>query len=188
MTLTNMEILSSVRIVVEDGGKLTLSDSVVQGIIDVQSGGTFSMNYDAFNKKFTTGASICGQLRMESGSTLENAAIYSHTNYLANGNLKDRSNDKAVVAAKGNVTVKGQVFIQGDEAGSTGKGQTALEVKNGTLTLADSGSGDLRRRWKRYTVFQRRQRCGVGQRQYCRQGKTGCYRRSDGCLAPGMRL
>ena len=138
LTLTNMEILSSVRIVVEDGGKLTLSDSVVQGIIDVKSGGTFSMNYDAFNKKFTTGASICGQLRMESGSTLENAAIYSHTNYLANGNLKDRSNDKAVVAAKGNVTVKGQVFIQGDEAGSTGKGQTALEVKNGTLTLADN--------------------------------------------------
>ena len=138
LTLTNMEILSSVRIVVEDGGKLTLSDSVVQGIIDVKSGGTFSMNYDAFNKKFTTGASICGQLRMESGSTLENAAIYSHTNYLANGNLKDRSNDKAVVAAKGNVTVKGQVFIQGDEAGSTGKGQTALEVKNGTLTLEDN--------------------------------------------------
>ena len=138
LTLVNMEILSSVRIVVENGGKLTLQDSVVQGIIDVKNGGTFSMNYDAFNKKFTTGASICGQLRMESGSTLENAAIYSHTNYLANGNLKDRSNDKAVVAAKGNVTVKGQVFIQGDEAGSTGKGQTALEVKNGTLTLADN--------------------------------------------------
>ena len=36
------------------------------------------------------------------------------------------------------MTVKGQVFIQGDEAGSTGKGQTALEVKNGTLTLADN--------------------------------------------------
>ena len=52
--------------------------------------------------------------------------------------MKDRSNDKAVVAAKGNVTVKGQVFIQGDEAGSTGKGQTALEVKNGTLTLEDN--------------------------------------------------
>lgn len=38
-----------------------------------------------------TGASICRQLRMESGSTLENAAIYSHTNYLANGDLTDRS-------------------------------------------------------------------------------------------------
>ena len=137
LTLVNMEILSSVRIVVEDGGKLTLSDSVVQGIIDVKSGGTFSMNYDAFNKKFTTGASICGQLRMESGSTLENAAIYSHTNYLANGDLTDRSNDEAVVLTTGDVTVKGQVFIRGDDAGGTEKGQTALKVKGGTLTLGD---------------------------------------------------
>ena len=137
LTLTNMEILSSVRIVVEDGGKLTLSDSVVQGIIDVQSGGTFSMNYDAFNKKFTTGASICGQLRLADGAILENAAIYSHTNYLANGNLKDRSNDEAVVLTTGNVTVKGQVFISGDDAGGTEKGQTALKVKNGILTLED---------------------------------------------------
>ena len=138
LTLMNMKVLSSVRIVVEKGGKLTLRDSSVQGIIDVQSGGIFSMNYDSFHQKFETGASICGQIRLADGAILENAAIYSHTNYLANGNLKDRSNDKAVVAAKGNVTVKGQVFIQGDEAGSTGKGQTALEVKNGTLTLADN--------------------------------------------------
>ena len=137
LTLMNMKILSSVRIVVENGGKLTLRDSTVQGIIDVQSGGTFSMNYDSYNQTFETGASICGQLRMEDGSILENAAIYSHTNYLANGNLTDRSNDDAVVAASGNVTVKGQVFIRGDEAGSTMKGQTALCVSNGTLTLAD---------------------------------------------------
>lgn len=135
LTLTNMKILSSVRIVVENGGKLTLSDSTVQGIIDVQSGGTFFMNYDAYGKKFTTGASICGQLRLEDGAILENAAIYSHTNYLANGDLTDRSNDDAVVAVTGNVTLKGQVFISGDEAGSTGKGQTALQVKNGTLNL-----------------------------------------------------
>ena len=135
LTLTNMKILSSVRIVVENGGKLTLSDSTVQGIIDVQNGGTFSMNYDAYSKKFTTGASLCGQLRLGDGAILENAAIYSHTNYLANGDLTDRSNDDAVVAVTGNVTLKGQVFISGDEAGSTGKGQTALQVKNGTLNL-----------------------------------------------------
>lgn len=147
LTLTNMKILSSVRIVVENGGKLTLSDSTVQGIIDVQNGGTFSMNYDAYSKKFTTGASLCGQLRLGDGAILENAAIYSHTNYLANGDLTDRFNDDAVVAVTGNVTLKGQVFISGDEAGSTGKGQTALQVKNGTLnleagaTLATYGGG-----------------------------------------------
>ncbi|MCC2124981.1 InlB B-repeat-containing protein [Hominiventricola filiformis] len=140
LTLTNMKILSSVRIIVENGGKLTLSDSTVQGIIDVQSGGTFSMNYDAYGKKFTTGASICGQLRLEDGAILENAAIYSHTNYLANGDLTDRSNDDAIVAVTGNVTLKGQVFISGDEAGSTGKGQTALQVKNGTLNLEDGAT------------------------------------------------
>ena len=140
LTLTNMKILSSVRIVVENGGKLTLSDSTVQGIIDVQNGGTFSMNYDAYSKKFTTGASICGQLRLEDGAILENAAIYSHTNYLANGDLADRSNDDAVVAVTGNVTLKGQVFVSGDEAGSTGKGQTALQVKNGTLNLEDGAT------------------------------------------------
>ena len=137
LTLVNMEILSSVRIVVENGGKLTLQDSVVQGIIDVKSGGTFSMNYDSYEKKFETGASICGQLRLEDGAVLENAAIYSHTNYLANGNLKDRSNDEAVVLTTGNVTVKGQVFISGDDAGGTEKGQTALKVKDGILTLED---------------------------------------------------
>lgn len=140
LTLTNMKILSSVRIIVENGGKLTLSDSTVQGIIDVQNGGTFSMNYDAYGKKFTTGASICGQLRLGDGAILENAAIYSHTNYLANGDLTDRSNDDAVVAVTGNVTLKGQVFISGDEAGSTGKGQTALQVKNGTLNLEDGAT------------------------------------------------
>lgn len=137
LTLVNMEILSSVRIVVENGGKLTLQDSVVQGIIDVKNGGTFSMNYDSYEKKFETGASICGQLRLEDGAVLENAAIYSHTNYLANGNLKDRSNDEAVVLTTGNVTVKGQVFISGDDAGGTEKGQTALKVKDGILTLED---------------------------------------------------
>ena len=139
LTMTNMEILSSVRIVVESGGKLTLSDSVVQGIIDVQNGGTFSMNYDSFNQEFTTGASLCGQLRLQDGAILENASIYSHINYLANGDLTDRSSSDAVVVANGTVTVKGQVFIAGDEAGSD-IGQTALLVKDGTLNLEDNAT------------------------------------------------
>ena len=135
LTLTNMEVLSSVHIIVENGGKLTLSDSVVQGIIDVQSGGTFSMNYDSFNNEFTTGASLCGQLRLADGAALENAAIYSHANYLANGDLTDRTTSEPVAVANGNVTVKGTVAILGDDGGSD-IGQTALRV-NGTLTLAD---------------------------------------------------
>lgn len=138
LTLTNMEILSSVRIVVEDGGKLTLDDSVVQGIIDVQGGGTFSMNYSAYRGEFKTGASVCGQIRLADGAILENAAIYSHANYLANGDLTDRTTSEPVVVTNGNVVVKGQVFIEGDDAGNE-IGQTALQV-NGTLTLADGAT------------------------------------------------
>ena len=138
LTLTNMEILSSVRIVVEDGGKLTLDDSVVQGIIDVQGGGTFSMNYSAYSGEFKTGASVCGQIRLVDGAILENAAIYSHANYLANGDLTDRTTSEPVVVTNDNVAVKGQVFIEGDDAGNE-IGQTALQV-NGTLTLADGAT------------------------------------------------
>lgn len=133
LTLMNMKVLSSVRIVVESGGKLTLRDSSVQGIIDVQSGGTFSMNYDSYEGKFLTGASICGQLRLADGSTLENAAIYSHANYLANGNRTDRTTHEPVVTTTGNVQVKGRVFISGDAGGSE-IGQSSLRV-SGTLTL-----------------------------------------------------
>ena len=133
LTLMNMKILSSVRIVVENGGKLTLRDSTVQGIIDVQSGGTFSMNYNSYNKAFETGASICGQLRLADGSILENAAIYSHANYLANGNRTDRTTHEPVVTTTGNVQLKGQVFISGDAGGSE-IGQSGLRV-SGTLSL-----------------------------------------------------
>lgn len=139
LTFVNMEILSSVHIIVENGGTLTLRDSVVQGIIDVQSGGTFSMNYDSYGGNFETGASVCGQIRLADGAILENAAIYSHANYLANGDLTDRSTSDPVVVTTGNVTVKGNVFIAGDSAG-TDIGQTALLVKDGTLTLADGAT------------------------------------------------
>ena len=133
LTLMNMKILSSVRIVVESGGKLTLRDSTVQGIIDVQSGGTFSMNYNAYNKKFETGASLCGLLRLVDGSILENSAIYSHANYLANGNRTDRTTHEPVVTTTGNVQLKGQVFISGDAGGSE-IGQSGLRV-SGMLSL-----------------------------------------------------
>lgn len=142
-----MEILSSVKIVVENGGKLNLMDSTVQGIIEVKNGGTFSMNYDSFNKDFVTGASICGQLRLEDGATLENAAIYSHSNYLANGDLVDRNISDPVVSATGNIAVKGIVAIKGEDDGP-GIGQMGLRIKDGTLTLEEGryAGCDWRRR------------------------------------------
>lgn len=142
LTLVNMDILSSVKIVVENGGKLVLQDSAVQGIVEVRNGGTFSMNYDSYNGEFLSGASINGQLVLKDGARLENASIYSNTNFIANG-TEVRHNTQPVVSVEGSVTLKGQVFIRGDEAptgtdAATGKsyaGQSGLSVANGTLTL-----------------------------------------------------
>lgn len=139
LTLVNMDILSSVRIVVENGGKLVLRDSVVQGIIEVNEGGTFSMNYNDMGEgEFLTGASINGQLILNDGATLENAKIYSHTNYIANGD-EARNNTDPVVVVNGTVNLKGQVFIRGDEAPTNPSiGQSGLTLtENSRLNLTE---------------------------------------------------
>ena len=142
LTLVNMDMLSSVKIVVQDGAKLTLRDSVIQGAVEVENGGTFSMNYNDYGGgEFLNGASINGKLILKDGSTLENAKIYSNTNNIANGSEARRNTDPVVVI-NGNVKLKGKVFLRGDEAPTgtdpaTGKsytGQFGLQV-NGTLTL-----------------------------------------------------
>ena len=142
LTLVNMDILSSVKIVVQDGAKLTLRDSVIQGAVEVENGGTFSMNYNDYGGgEFLNGASINGKLILKDGSTLENAKIYSNTNNIANGSEARRNTDPVVVI-NGNVKLKGKVFLRGDEAPTgtdpaTGKsytGQAGLQV-NGILTL-----------------------------------------------------
>ena len=142
LTLVNMDILSSVKIVVQDGAKLTLRDSVIQGAVEIENGGTFSMNYNDYGGgEFLNGASINGKLILKDGSTLENAKIYSNTNNIANGSEARRNTDPVVVI-NGNVKLKGKVFLRGDEAPTgtdpaTGKsytGQAGLQV-NGTLTL-----------------------------------------------------
>lgn len=142
LTLVNMDILSSVRIVVQNGAKLTLRDSVIQGSVEVESGGTFSMNYNDYGEgEFLNGASINGKLILKDGSTLENAKIYSNTNNVANGS-EARHNTDPVVVVNGNVTLRGKVFIRGDEAptgtdpatGESYSGQSGMQV-NGTLTL-----------------------------------------------------
>lgn len=142
LTLVNMDMLSSVKIIVQDGAKLTLRDSVIQGAVEVENGGTFSMNYNDYGGgEFLNGASINGKLILKDGSTLENAKIYSNTNNIANGSEARRNTDPVVVI-NGNVKLNGKVFLRGDEAPTgtdpaTGKsytGQAGLQV-NGTLTL-----------------------------------------------------
>ena len=145
LTMVNMKVLSSVRIVVEDGGRLVLRDSSLHGKVEVQSGGSFSMNYDDYSGKFLTGASVNGQVILTDGAILENASIYSNTNFVANGS-EARKNIEPVILIHGNVEVRGQVFIRGDEA-PTGTdpatqksyaGQTALKIEDGTLHIGEN--------------------------------------------------
>ncbi|MGJ0845726.1 S-layer homology domain-containing protein [Tissierella praeacuta] len=137
LTMVNMHVMSSVRIIVEKGGKLNLRDSIVEGIIEVNDGGSFSMNYDDYSKKFLSGASLSGQLLLNNGATLENASINSNRHYLSNGKSWYKTNPP-VVTVKGDITVKGQVFIRGDEgnAYTSGEGQSALAVKNGKINIS----------------------------------------------------
>ena len=134
LTFVNMDIMSNVRIIVY--GKINLLDTSVNGLIEVKNGGTFSMNYN--NGEITHGSCINGQVRLEDGSTIENASITSFTNYLANGEY-DRVNSEPVVVVSGNVTLKGDVYIKGEEA-ADGYGQKGLLVKDGTLTLEDGSN------------------------------------------------
>ena len=129
LTLVNMEILSSVRIVVENGGKLTLQDSVVQGIIDVKSGGTFSMNYDSYEGKFLTGASICGQIRLEDGAVL--------ATYGGGGNVTLFSNGgSAIELDHGTISGSGKVIALGGSV-LFGSGNSAVSG-TGTITTAEA--------------------------------------------------
>lgn len=135
--LINMKILSSVNIVVKDGGKLNLSDSSLYGKITVENGGTLEVNYDNYHKSFASGSSINGQIILKDGATLQNSVIYSNANYLTDGKTAKHI-QTPVVSVQGNATIKGNVFIRGDEAptGEQYKGQGAMEIaKDKTLTI-----------------------------------------------------
>lgn len=135
--LINMKILSSVNIVVKDGGKLNLSDSSLYGKITVENGGTLEVNYDDYHKSFASGSSINGQIILKDGATLQNSVIYSNANYLTDGK-NAKHIQTPVVSVQGNATIKGNVFIRGDEAptGEQYKGQGAMEIAKGkTLTI-----------------------------------------------------
>ena len=135
--LINMKILSSVNIVVKDGGKLNLSDSSLYGKITVENGGTLEVNYDDYHKSFASGSSINGQIILKDGATLQNSVIYSNANYLTDGKTAKHI-QTPVVSVQGNATIKGDVFIRGDEAptGEQYKGQGAMEIAEGkTLTI-----------------------------------------------------
>ncbi|MBE6872816.1 MAG: hypothetical protein E7493_02755 [Ruminococcus albus] len=135
LTMVNMRIHSGVKVIVEKGAKLTLRQTTAEGIIEVLDGGTFSMDYNDYSGEWLHGSSINGQLRMKDGSVLENARITCHANYTANDDI-NRQNSEPLVTAEGNVTIKGDVYILGEEAPTGGNAQAALSV-SGTLTITE---------------------------------------------------
>lgn len=139
VTLHNMKIYSSVKIVVEKGGKLTLDDSVAYGAVEV-NGGTLSAR---------NSSSFVNQITLNDGSALENAEIRSHANYLTDGNYKVEA-PMAPVQTNGTVTVKGTCSIEGEGIVSSKDAQTGLIVNGGKLVIdqgatlkATGGSVDL---------------------------------------------
>ncbi|MSS77702.1 hypothetical protein FYJ26_04640 [Anaerococcus sp. WCA-380-WT-2B] len=142
LTIQNMKVLSSVNIIVKDGGILNVRDSSIFGKITVENGGRLSVNYDPYNKEFLNGASINGQIELKKGGILENSLIYSNTNFLTDSN-KANKNVKPVVLVSGDSKIVGEVYVRGDEA-PTGKdpetkrvytGQNALKIENAKLSI-----------------------------------------------------
>lgn len=125
VTFENMKFNSSVKIIVEKGAHLTLSDSVAFGEI-VVNGGTLTMKKSS---------AVTDKITLNDGSTLDNAEIVSNHTYLTDGS--EERDVPSVVVVNGTVHAKGTNTIQGDD-GTSKPGQTALEV-NGTLVI-DEGS------------------------------------------------
>lgn len=127
LTFVNMKILSSVKLVVEKGAKLTLDDSVSYGPIEV-NGGTFSMK---------NSGSLVSSLTLNDGSILEDAEIKSHANSLTDGNYTNPY-PASVVTVNGNVSFKGKNVIKGSYGDASKIGQVALTV-NGSVSLEEGG-------------------------------------------------
>lgn len=129
VTLHNMKVLSSVKIVVEKGAKLTLDDSVAYGTVEV-NGGTVSAE---------NSSSFVGQIVLSDGSTLKDATIVSHANFLSDGNYQVKA-PEAPVVVNGNVTFEGANSITGCGITSGSDAQSALVVGKGATVTIPAGS------------------------------------------------
>lgn len=135
VVLENIKIYSSVKIIVEKGGSLTLRDSVAYGTVEV-NGGTFSMDQYA---------ALTDQLILNDGSVLKDAQVVSNGRFLADGS--DKKVADTVVIVNGTVTAQGSNTIEADCGHGDEPGQTALQV-NGELVIPEGsvltviGGGD----------------------------------------------
>ncbi len=128
VTISNMKISSTVKIVVEAGGKLTLDDSVAFGPVEVH--GTLSTT--------EAGATVTDEVTLHDGGVLYNANIKSHANYLTDGSYRKAPKSPVVVAGSARVT--GKTSITGEGIVSSKDGQTGLVLNPGASLEITQGS------------------------------------------------
>ena len=132
VTLENIKVNSSVKIVVEKGAKLTLTDSVAFGPIEV-NGGTLTLNRSSATTSTIT---------LNDGSTLADSEVVSHAQFLTDGRKPTPSAPESVVIVNGNVMFMGENSIKPDQS------QVGLEVNGdarvplgSTLTVTGGNGG-----------------------------------------------
>lgn len=123
VTLENIKVNSSVKIVVEKGAKLTLTDSVAFGPIEV-NGGTLTLNRSSATTSTIT---------LNDGSTLADSEVVSHAQFLTDGRKPTPAAPGSVVIVNGDVAFMGENSIKPDQS------QVGLEVNgNARVPLGSS--------------------------------------------------
>ena len=132
VALENIKVNSSVKIVVEKGARLTLTDSVAFGPIEV-NGGTLTLNRSSATTSTIT---------LNDGSTLADSEVVSHAQFLTDGRKPTPAAPTSVVIVNGNVTFAGENSIKPDQS------QVGLEVNGdarvplgSSLTVAGGNGG-----------------------------------------------
>ncbi len=132
LTLHNIKIYSSVKVIVEEGAKLTLVSSGSFAPIEV-NGGKFSMDEKSC---------VVDSVTLNDGSTLSDAYIKSYASLLTDGNNNAPHKD-VVVNVNGTVKVEGKNTIVGCSGDSKDVGQTAMSIEDGKLKFLADSSLDL---------------------------------------------
>ena len=132
VALENIKVNSSVKIVVEKGARLTLTDSVAFGPIEV-NGGTLTLNRSS---------AATSTITLNDGSTLADSEVVSHAQFLTDGRKPTPAAPTSVVIVNGNVTFAGENSIKSDQS------QVGLEVNGdarvplgSSLTVAGGNGG-----------------------------------------------
>ena len=131
VTLENIKINSSVKIVVEKGGKLTLTDSCAFGPIEV-NGGTLTLNRSS---------SVTNTITLNNGSTLKDSEVISHAQFLTDGRKPTPAAPAQVVTANGIVTFEGTNIIKADQSQIGLKVTGTAQIPAGSNLTVTGGNG-----------------------------------------------